>query len=108
MLFRSARKWGHANDGGSAQGAHRPQKIDVPSQHSGHASHSHAGGQWGQLGRGPLPTYGQTLNEQIRELGMQLLECEPWSAQAAAIMAQINALVGQREQLPRGPKFGRG
>lgn len=37
---------------------------------------------------------------------MQLLECEQWSAQAAAIMAQINALAGQREQLPKGPKFG--
>ena len=102
-----AGKWSHANDGGSAQGTHRPQKVDVPSQHSGHASIRHAGGQWGQLGRRPLPSYGQTINEQIRELAMQLLECEPWSAQAAAIMAQINALVGQREQLPKGrPKLG--
>ena len=48
-----------------------------------------------------------TINEQIRELGMQLLECEPWSPQAAASMANIDALVGQREQLPKGPKFGR-
>lgn len=38
---------------------------------------------------------------------MQLLECEPWSPEAAAIMASINALVGQREQLPKGPKLGR-
>ena len=108
MFQAGAGKWGHADDGGSAQGAHRPQKIDVPSQHSGHASHSLAGGQWRQLGRSPLPSYGQTINEQIRELGMQLLESEPWSAQAAAIMAQINALVGQREQLPKGPRIGRG
>lgn len=55
-----------------------------------------------------LPTYGQTVNEQIRELGMQLLECEAWFAQAATIMSNINALVGQREQLPKGgPKLGR-
>jgi len=47
----------------------------------------------------------QTINEQIRELGMQLMECEPWSPEAVAITAQINALVGAREQLPRGPKF---
>lgn len=53
-----------------------------------------------------LPTYGQTIYEQITELGMQLLECEAWFAQAATIMSNINALVGQREQLPKGrPKL---
>ncbi|BCX53058.1 hypothetical protein CTYAZ2_26400 [Comamonas testosteroni] len=37
---------------------------------------------------------------------MQLLECEAWFAQAATIMSNINALVGQREQLPKGrPKL---
>lgn len=104
MFPKGGTKRGYANDGDSAQGAHRPQKVDVPSQHSGNASHGHSGRQRGQLGWLPTPTYGQTINEQIRELGMQLLECEPWSAQAATIMAHINALVGQREQLPKGPK----
>lgn len=107
MFQAGTGQWGHANDGSSAQCAHRPQKIDVPSQHSGNASHGHSGGQWRQLGRLTPPAYGQTINEQIRELGMQLLECEAWSPQAASIMAQINALAGAREQLPKGPKFGR-
>ncbi len=38
---------------------------------------------------------------------MQLIECEPWSPEAVAIMAQINLLVGQREQLPKEPKLRR-
>ena len=108
MFQASAGQWSHANDGSSEQGAHRPQKIVGPSQHSGNASHGNSGGQWRQLGGFPLPTYAQTINEQIRELGMQLLECEPWSPQVASIMAQINALAGVREQLPKGPKLGRG
>lgn len=107
MFQASTGKWGDANDGGSGKGAHRPQKIGGSSQHFGNTSGSHAGGQWGQLGRRPLPNYGQTINEKIRDLGMQLLECEPWSAQAAAIMGEINALVGQREQLPKGPTLKR-
>lgn len=107
MFQASAGQWSHANDGGSAQSAHRPQEVDFTSQHSGNASHGNAGRQWKPVGRLNPPAYGQTINEQIRELGIQLLECEPWSFEATAIMAQINALVGAREQLPKGPKYGR-
>lgn len=86
----------------------RPQKIDEPSQHAFHApSSASEPGRGRGLGGFPPKNHGQTINEQIRELGMQLLECEPWSPEAAAIMASINALVGQREQLPKGPKLGR-
>lgn len=46
--------------------------------------------------------YGLTFNEQIRELGMQLMECEQWSPEASAIMAHINSLIGQNELLPKG------
>lgn len=95
--------------GGEHQESHGgPQKIAEPSQHAFHAS----GGTHesrGRRGVGWFPTknHGQTINEQIRELGMQLLECVPWSSEAASIRGQINALLGQREQLPKGPKYGK-
>jgi hypothetical protein len=34
------------------------------------------------------------------------LDFEPWSPEVAAITDQINALIGAREELPKGPKFG--
>ena len=97
----------NANDGGGSHGYVRPQKAVVTSEHSGYAPVGSSGRQRGQLGGSPAPTYGQTINAQIRELGIQLYDFEPWSHEAAAIIAQINALVGAREVLPKGPKLGR-
>ena len=107
-LFQtSSGKRSHADDRGRAQSDERPQKTLEPSQHAFHAPNGHAGGQRGRVGRGPTATYGQTINEQIRELSIQLNDCEPWSPHAATIIAQINALIGERGRLPKGPKFGR-
>jgi hypothetical protein len=97
----------HTHDGGRQESHGGPQKNTEPNQHAFHANSGNAGTKRGRGAGGFQPTYGQTLNEQIRELGIQLLECEQYSQEAAAIMAKINALVGAREQLPRGPKFMR-
>lgn len=101
-------QWRHPHGGNHQKSDGRPQKIAEPNQHAFHAS-GRAPEPRGRRGIGwcPPKNHGQTINEQIRELGMQLMECEPWSPEAAAIMAQINLLVGQREQLPKGPKLGR-
>lgn len=99
-------QWSHSHVGGRHEGNGGPQKVAEPDQHIIHASGSSPEPR-GRRGIGWVPpkNYGQTINEQIRVLGMQLLECEPWSPEAAAIMAHINALVGQREELPKGPKY---
>jgi len=94
-----------AYGGNNQEGHGRPQKAAEPIQHACHATKQPGGRQ--RRGWLPPKNHGQTVNEQIRELGMQLLECEPWSSEAAAIMAQINLLIGQREQLPKGPKLGK-
>lgn len=101
-------QWRDSYGAGHQEGDGRSQKVAGHGQHAFHASGSTSEPKRGRgLGWFPPKNHGQTINDQIRELGMQLLECEPWSPQAAAIMASINALVGQREQLPKGPKFGR-
>lgn len=101
-------QWRDSHGAGHQEGDGRSQKVDEPIQHAFHALGSTSEPRRGRgLGWFPPKNHGQTINEQVRELGMQLLEYEPWSPQAAAIMASINALVGQREQLPKGPKLGR-
>lgn len=104
----SAGQWRDSHGGGHKESHGRTQEIAEPNQHVVHAhglTPEPRGRQ--RIGWNPPKNFGQTINEQIRELGIQLLECEPWSPQAAAIMASINALVGRREQLPKGPKYGR-
>jgi hypothetical protein len=101
-------QWGDSHGAGHQEGDGRSQKVAGHGQHAIHESGSTSEPRRGRgLGWFPPKNHGQTINEQIRELGMQLLEYEPWSPQVAAIMASINALVGQREQLPKGPKLGR-
>lgn len=108
MLSPSAGQWRDSHGGSHQENHGGSQKNAEPNQHANHAlgSISEPGGRQ-RVGWSLPKSYGQSINEQIRELGMQLLECEPWSPQAATIMASINALVGQREQLPKGPKLGR-
>jgi len=106
-LFQAgARQRGLANERGIAQSDDRPQKVVDPDKHSYHAFNGNAGRKRGQLGWSPAPTFGQTINEKIRELSIQLNDFEPWSPEVAAITGQINALIGTREELPKGPKFG--
>ncbi len=106
MFPAGSEQWRHSHGGFSQESFGGSQKVDQPSQYAFHANSSNAEPR-GRRGIGwyPPKNHGQTINEQIRELGMQLMEFEPWSPEATAIMAQINALVGQREQLPKGPKF---
>lgn len=103
----SARQWSHSDDGHAEKGHGRSQEAYGPSQHSGRSNSGNAGPRGIFIGGNAPKAQGQTINEQIRQLSIQLLECEPWSAQAAAIANSINALVGQREQLPKGKKFRR-
>ena len=92
--------------GGRDQTSHGgSQKNASPNQSAIHASRQpERPGRGRGIGWVPPKNHGQTIDEQVRELGMQLLECEPWSAEAAAIMASINVLVGQRSRLAKGPK----
>jgi len=95
----SGGQWRYPHDGHASKSHGRPQEAYDPSQHPVHAHSSNAGSRRIVV-RGGNPTgQGQTINEQIRQLSIQLLDCEPWSAQAAAIASSINALVGQREAL---------
>lgn len=106
LLYPSAGQWRHSHGGGHQEGDGGSQKVAEPNQHALHPSGGNSEPRGGRrVGWFPPKNYGQTINEQIRKLGMQLMECEPWSLEAAAIMAHINALVGQREQLPKGPKY---
>lgn len=105
MFSAGSGQWRHSHGGNDQEGDGRSQKVAGPTQHVFHASGSASEpGRGRGIGWVPPKNHGQTINEQIRELGMQLLECEPWSAEAAAIMASINVLVGQRSRLAKGPK----
>ena len=105
-LFPSGgEQWRHGDGRRSAPGDAGQQEAQIRAQSVGHARGSPFEGSGRRGGTGKLgQTFGLTIEQKIRELGMQLNDCELGSAEAGSIMEQLNILKGERERLSHAPK----
>lgn len=108
-LFPSGgEQWRHGYGRGSEAGIAGEQEAQNRVQYARHASGGPSEGSGRRRVTGQrAQTFGLTIEQKIRELGMQLNECELGSVEASSIMEQLNVLKGERERIAYGPRMRR-